>query len=72
MIMFYVLIIAGLFTTICAAANWDWYFKYSVKIQRLIKMFGRDTTRVLLIIFGILIIGAAVYLYPFFQSLQTQ
>ena len=48
-------LVAGLFTIICAAKDYDWFIE-NRKTWLLIKLIGRDGTRIFYVLLGILII----------------
>lgn len=45
------LLIAGLFSIICAAADWDWFMNHR-KTRLWVKLFGRNGTRIFYTILG--------------------
>ncbi len=46
-----VLLFVGLFTVLCATADWNWFMEHR-KTRLWVKLFGRNGARIFYIIFG--------------------
>lgn len=51
--------IAGAFSLICSACNFDWYFN-TRKAQRFVRLVGRTGARIFYIVLGIIIMVVAL------------
>ncbi len=56
---FIIFIIAGVFSVLASVKNWDWYFN-NLKVQRLVRIFGRTGTRVVYTFIGVFMIGVGI------------
>lgn len=58
-IMSVVIALIGVFCIFCSAMNFDWFFN-NRKLALLIKIFGRNVTRVLYICLGVFVVGCGI------------
>jgi small neutral amino acid transporter SnatA (MarC family) len=52
----YLLMAAGVFTVLGAAADWDWFMN-NRRAALFVRMFGRDGARVFYVLLGLLLVG---------------